>query len=157
MESVSANEAFILFMLVRSTLTPFSDKAWFYVDREVNLQNSRYWSSCNVRLMCGVPLHDSEIGVWCSTNTDGVIGLTFFRHTVKFERYVEQVLCPFSSSYQMNTIMHSCDKTGVSHTARMYVDTLREVFGDGIVSNSLWSSCSPDLNPCDLWGTIRQS
>jgi inhibitor of nuclear factor kappa-B kinase subunit alpha len=38
------------------------------------------------------------------------------------------------------------------------MEELRQVFGDRIISRSLWPARSPDLNPCDfyLWGNLKQ-
>jgi hypothetical protein len=53
----------------------------------VNLQNDRYWSSHNLRLVYRVSLHDSKIGVGCEVSTDWIILPIFCENTVNSERY----------------------------------------------------------------------
>jgi hypothetical protein len=73
----------------------FSDEAWFYLNGEVNTQNSRYWSDSNPRIIHEFPLHDSKIGVWCGLRQDKIVGPIFFEDTINFQRYILSILRPF--------------------------------------------------------------
>jgi hypothetical protein len=47
-------------------LTFFSVEVWFHLQRYINMQNNRYWSSLNPLLTHEVAFHPVKAGVWCA-------------------------------------------------------------------------------------------
>jgi inhibitor of nuclear factor kappa-B kinase subunit alpha len=138
----------------------FSDEAWFYLNGEVNTQNSRYWSDSNPRLIHEVPLHDSKIGVWCGFRQDKIVGPIFFEGTINSQRYILSIHRPFFELLNEHNRRFAFfqQDSATPHTARDSIEELRQVFRDRIISRGLWPARSPDLNPCDfyLWGNLKQ-
>jgi hypothetical protein len=52
---------------------------------------------------------------------------------------------------------HFMQDSAAIHRANKSMNALAEVFGEQVISQGLWLTCSPDLNPCDLhlWGTLK--
>jgi hypothetical protein len=42
-----------------------------------------------------------------------------------------------------------------AHTATYSINVLNEVFEYRLISRGLWPARSPDFNPCDLWGNLK--
>jgi hypothetical protein len=78
-------------------LTLFSDEPWFYLNTHVNTK-SRYWSVGNPHLRNKVPLHDVQVGVWCTLSAKRIITSCVYAETVNSERYVMRVQQPFSGN-----------------------------------------------------------
>jgi hypothetical protein len=66
----------------------FSDKAWFHMQRYINTQNNRYWSSQNPHVTHEVQLHPVKVGVWCAVSARRIARPVFFNETINCERYL---------------------------------------------------------------------
>jgi len=47
----------------------------------VGLTNANVLGLCNTRI-CEVPLHNSELGIWCGISKNRIIKLIFFKDTI---------------------------------------------------------------------------
>ncbi|PNF16049.1 hypothetical protein B7P43_G04580, partial [Cryptotermes secundus] len=63
-----------------------SDEVWFHLQRYINTQNNRCWSSQNPQLTHQIPLHPVKIGVCCLINARRVLVPVFFNEIIKCER-----------------------------------------------------------------------
>jgi hypothetical protein len=83
----------------------------------------------------------------------------FFNETVNCKRYVQVVLGQFFSELPEEERLCGCfqQDSVTTHTASMSMQTLSDVFRDGIISNDIWPARSSDLNPCDVffWGCLK--
>ena len=109
-----------------------SDKAWFHLSGYLNSQNSRYWSAHNPRQIFEVPQHDRKIGVWCAITSHRIIGPIFFTDTVNSQRYIEDIITPFTeklTDYEWQYAYFQQDGA-TAHTANASLKAVHDVFGD---------------------------
>jgi hypothetical protein len=72
-----------------------SDEAHFYLNRNVNKENFRYWATENPHMLHQKPPHSEKVKVWCSVSAFGVLGPYFFENatgqsvTVRSDQCVE--------------------------------------------------------------------
>jgi hypothetical protein len=81
------------------------------------------------------------------------LDLRFFNETLNCERYVQVTLGQFSPQLTEEERLYGCfqQDLATSHTARIPMQALSDVFGDGIISSGIWSARSHDLKPCDFF------
>jgi hypothetical protein len=72
--------------------TFFSDEVWYHLQRYINTQNNRYWSSQNPHLIHEILLHTVKVGVWCAVIARSIVEPVFFSKTINCERYVQVIL-----------------------------------------------------------------
>jgi hypothetical protein len=140
-------------------LTFFSDETWFHLQGDINMQNDRYFSSQNPHLTHEGPFHPVKVGVWCAVNARRIVGPAFFNETINCERYVQVILGQFPPEITEEGRLYGWfqQDSATSHTARIPMQALSEVFGDGIISSGIWSARSPDFNTSDfsVWGCVK--
>jgi hypothetical protein len=82
----------------------------------------------------------------------------FSNETINCERYVQVILGQFFSEL-IEERLYGCfqQDSATTHTARMSMQALLNVFRDRIISSYIWPAHSPDLNPCDFyfWGCLK--
>jgi hypothetical protein len=69
-------------------LTFYSDEAWFHLQRYINTQNNRYWSSQNPYLTHEVPPHSVKVGVWCVIIARRIVVPVIFSEIINCEWYL---------------------------------------------------------------------
>ena len=110
----------------------------------LNKQNFRFWSSQNPRETHSVPLHSEKVVVWCAVTATDVIGPYFFEDenrratTVNSENYVTMLrtgLIPDLErrNYRINEVWFQQDEA-TAHTARSTMDFLRSIFPGKVIS-----------------------
>jgi hypothetical protein len=147
-----------------------SDEAHFHLSGYVNKQNFRYWAEENPRLLHQSPLHSQKVTVWCGLSSFGILGPYFFEDnnghavTVTAERYVamlnEFLLPELRRRHNDIRLVWFQQDGATSHTARISMHTVREMFPGRVISRNgdvAWPPRSPDLSPCDyfLWGYLK--
>lgn len=146
-----------------------SDEAHFHLSGYVNKQNFRYWSAVNPQELHERPLHSAKVTVWCAVSSNGIIGPYFFEDddsravTVTSARYVqmlENFLIPELRRFPVNENTYFQQDGATSHTARVSMDLLRNLFPNRLISRNgdiQWPPRSPDLSSCDyfLWGYLK--
>lgn len=151
------------------TLLWMSDEAHFHLSGYVNKQNFRYWSDENPQELHQKPLHSAKVTVWCAMCSTGIIGPFFFENergqavTVNAERYSEMLrtfFIPRLREHGLNDETIFQQDGATSHTARVSMNLLNEVFPNRVISRNgaiPWPARSPDLTACDffLWGYLK--
>jgi hypothetical protein len=46
-------------------------------------------------------------------------------------------------------------ESATAHTANNSVNVLAEVLVERVIHQGMWPACLPSLNPCVLWGTLK--
>jgi hypothetical protein len=100
-------------------------------------------------------LHPLKVGVWCAVSARRIVGPVFFNETINCERYVQVILGQFFPELTEEERLYGWfqQDSGSTHTARISMLALPDVFGDRIISSGIWPARSPDLNPCDLFSS----
>lgn len=147
-----------------------SDEAHFHLSGFVNKQNFRYWAQENPTELHQRPLHSNKVTVWCAMSSYGVIGPYFFedenglpitvtsvRYVAMLETFVVKQLQRFPQI--IDTAWFQQDGS-TSHTARISMAAVRQLFGERVISRNgdiQWPPRSPDLTACDffLWGHLK--
>jgi len=146
-----------------------SDEAHFHLDGFVNKQNFRYWSEENPRQLYQRPLHSDKVTVWCAISHYGIIGPYFHEDengratTVNSNRYVNMInnfLAGELTKFPQNDNFWFQQDGATSHTARVSINAIQQIFGNRIISKNgdiHWPPRSPDLSVCDffLWGYLK--
>jgi transposase len=144
-----------------------SDEAHFHLNGYVNKQNSRYWSAINPLQLHQKPLHSPKVTVWCALSSSGIIGPYFFQDdrgnttTVTAARYTNMITTFLTEELvRFPQITWFQQDGATSHTARVTMTALRELFPNHIISKNgdiIWPARSPDLSACDffLWGLLK--
>ncbi|UYV74075.1 hypothetical protein LAZ67_11002039 [Cordylochernes scorpioides] len=151
----------------------WTDEAHFYLNGEVNTQNSRIWATGNPRIFTEMPLHHPRVTVWCGFTSSFIIGpflfeeingRTFKTVSVTGERYVQllrEKVFPILQDRQALSEITFMQDGGPPHISRGAKQLLKDTFGeDRVISRHFihqWPSRSPDLTPCDfwLWGNLN--
>ena len=127
----------------------------------MNSQNSRVWSTENPHALFQKPLHDQKVSVWCALSRGCIIGSIFFENTITTEHYIHNILELFFDQLTEQEKQQGWFQQdgATAHTARVSMAAVSEVFGDRVISRSLWPPRSPDLTPPDfyLWGKLKGS
>ena len=55
-----------------------SDETHFHLNGFVNRQNFRYWCENKPEEIVQVPLHPTQVTIWCALSSSGIIGPKFF-------------------------------------------------------------------------------
>lgn len=145
-----------------------SDEAHFHLNGYVNKQNSRFWAMENPQIIHQSPLHPLKVTVWCAIWSGGIIGPYFFENengvtvTVNGERYrdmIENFLTPQLHALGLINMWYQQDGA-TSHTARITMELLRDLFPQQVISKNGdvdWPPRSPDLTAPDffLWGYLK--
>lgn len=143
-----------------------SDEAHFHLNGYVNKQNFRYWSQKNPKHLHQRPLHSHKVTVWCALSSYGIIGPYFFENedgvatTVTSAGYVAMLETIVARNPQITDNAWFQQDGSTSHTARISMAAVRQLFGDRVISrngNIPWPPRSPDLTACDffLWGYLK--
>ncbi|XP_039280434.1 uncharacterized protein LOC120350562 [Nilaparvata lugens] len=146
-----------------------SDEANFHLSGNVNKQNFRYWAVLNPQELHERPLHSPKVTVWCAMSTNGIIDPYFFEDdnghavTVTSARYVQMLnnfLIPELRQFHVNEDTYFQQDGATSHTARVSMDLMRNLFPNRLISRNgdiQWPPRSPDLSSCDffLWGYLK--
>ncbi|GFX53563.1 transposase [Trichonephila clavipes] len=145
----------------------FSNEAHFWLNGYVNKQNCRIWSEANPQVYVETPLHPEKLTVWCALWAGGIIGPYFKndeRHsvTVNGDRYramITNFFIPELNNHDVQELWFQQDGA-TCHTARATIDSLKDTFGDRLISRFgpvNWPPRSCDLTPLDyfLWGYVK--
>ncbi|GFU97140.1 transposable element Tc3 transposase [Trichonephila clavipes] len=146
----------------------FSDEAHFWLNGYVNKQNCRIWSEANPQVYVETPLHPEKLTVWCALWAGGIIGPYFFKNdeghngTVNGDRYramITNFFIPELNNHDVQELWFQQDGA-TCHTARATIDSLKDTFGDRLISRFgpvNWPPRSCDLTPLDyfLWGYVK--
>jgi hypothetical protein len=60
----------------------FPDEGWFHLQRYINTQNNRSWSSQNPYLTHEVPLQPAKVGVSCAVSARRIVVPSFYNETI---------------------------------------------------------------------------
>jgi hypothetical protein len=111
------------------------------------------------RLTHKVLLLPVKVGVWCAVSARRIVGPVFFNETINCERYVQVILRQFFPELKEKERICGWFRqdSATSHTARMSMQALSNVFGGRIISSGIWPARSLDLNPCNFffWGCLK--
>jgi hypothetical protein len=127
------------------------------------------WATANPQQLHERPLHSAKVTFWCAISSNGVIGPYFFENddghavTVTSARYVhmlENFLIPELHQFPVHENTHSQQDGATSHTARVTVNLLKDLFLNRLIIRNgdvQWPPQSPDLSSCDyfLWGYLK--
>ncbi|GFT75598.1 transposable element Tc3 transposase [Trichonephila clavipes] len=114
------------------------------------------------------PLHPEKLTVWCALWAGGIIGPYFFKNdkshnvTVNGDRYraiITNFFIPELNNHDVQELRFQQDGA-TCHTARATIDSLKDTFGDRLISRFgpvNWPPRSCDLTPLDyfLWGYVK--
>ena len=104
------------------------------------------------------PLHSVKIGVRCDPSQQRIIGPIFFSETVNSECYIN-IIYEFLGHLTEDEIKQGWFQQdgATSRTSRSSMNELGLLFGDSVVSKSLWPPRSPDLTSpdCFLWAYLK--
>jgi hypothetical protein len=100
-----------------------SDEAWFYL--------SGHWDTKNPRAVYEVPLHDQNVGVWCTVYGRRIIGPIFFYDTMNSEGYMNNILEPVFQilTEEKKQYAYFQQDKATAHTSQYSMEDLREIFG----------------------------
>ena len=141
-----------------------SDEAHFHLNGFVNKQNFRYWAQRNPAQLHQRPLHSNKVTVWCAMSSYGVIGPYFFENddglatTVTSMRYV--AMLETFVAHELRNFPQVIENTwfqqdgATSHTARISMAAVRQLFGNRVISKNgdiSWPPRSLDLTVCDFF------
>jgi len=137
------------------------DEAYFYLTRQVNVQNDRLWLESKPTDKIETPLHDQKVLVWCAISCDQTYGPYFFEESVNQANYLDMLKNFFwkkhskMPNYHLNYFLQD---GATPHTANNVQEYLRSKFLDRFFDKEKWPPRSPDLNPCDffLWGYLKE-
>ena len=113
--------------------------------RYVNKQNFRYWADANPQQLHEKPLHSEKVTVWCAMSSNGIIGPYFFEDaaghsvTVTSARYLQMLetfLIPQLQQLPVNVNTHFQQDGATSHTARISMNFLRNLFPNHLISRN---------------------
>lgn len=140
----------------------FSDEALFYVNGEVNKQNSRYWSENNPHWISDCKEQGGrKVMVWCGMFDTELLGPFFFDQTVTGASYLECLQINLMPQLQaLGKLPQWFQQDGApAHYAASVRKWLSETFPKwiGRRGDVEWAPRSPDLNPLDifLWGYLK--
>jgi hypothetical protein len=137
----------------------FSDKAWFHLQGDINMQNNRYWSPKKPHITHEAPLYPVKVGVWCAVSARRIVGPEFFKETINCERYVEVILGQFFSELTEGERLYGWyqQDSASAHSARMSMQALSDVFKTRIISSGIRLASSPYLNPSGFlfWSCLK--
>ncbi|GFW06983.1 uncharacterized protein TNCV_3691791 [Trichonephila clavipes] len=135
----------------------FSDEAHFWLNGYVNKQNCRIWSEANPQVCVETPLHPEKLtGVFY-----GLV-VSFFKNdeghnvTVNGDRYramFTTFFIPELNNHDVQELWLQQDGA-TCHTARTTIDSLKDTFGDRLISRFgpvNWPPRSCDLTPLDYF------
>lgn len=146
---------------VNPLLIYFTEQAWLHLNGHINTRNSRHWSADIPRLIHKVPVHDLKFGVWCITSMTKIIRPISLLDTINSGRYIGQILAQYfeNSEDEMRDYGFFQQDGTTVHTAWNSMTALWKMFGDQIISHSLWPAYSAILTPClyYLWGSLKDS
>jgi transposase len=142
----------------------FSDEALFFVNGEVNVQNTRYWSQNNPHWM--TPLRQQgaqKLMVWCGLWKAHVLGPFFFDQTMTGEAYLTMLgdqLMPQLDGLGEGLpewFQHDGAAPHYSRAVRHWLDANLPNW-IGRCGPLEWAPRSPDLTPLDFffWGVIKE-
>ncbi|GFW86671.1 DUF4817 domain-containing protein [Trichonephila clavipes] len=111
---------------------------------------------------------EKKLTVWCALWAGGIIGLYFFKNdeghnvTVNGDRYramITNFFIPELNNHDVEKLWFQQDGA-TCHTARATIDSLKDTFGDRLISRFgpvNWPPRSCDLTPLDyfLWGYVK--
>ncbi|GFT26577.1 integrase catalytic domain-containing protein [Trichonephila clavipes] len=146
----------------------FSDEAHFWLNGYVNKQNCRIWSEANPEVYVETPLYPEKLTVWCALWAGGIIDPYFFKNdeghnvTVNGDRYrvmITNFFIPELNNHDVQELWFQQD-SATCHTARATIDSLKDTFGDRLISrfgSGNWPPRSCDLTPLDyfLWSYVK--
>ncbi|GFS90309.1 DUF4817 domain-containing protein [Trichonephila clavipes] len=144
------------------------DVAHFCLNGYVNKQNCRIWSEANPQVYVETPLHPEKLTVWCALWAGGIIGPCFFKNdeghnvTVNGDRYramITNFFIPELNNHDVQELWFQQDGA-TCHTARATIDSLKDTFGDSLISRFgpvNWPPRSCDSTPLDyfLWSYVK--
>ncbi|UYV73778.1 hypothetical protein LAZ67_11000900 [Cordylochernes scorpioides] len=138
------------------SVKPQPDEAYFSLNREVNIQNSRIWATEIPRIFTEMPLHQPRVTVWCGFTSSFIIGPFFFG------KINGRTFKTVSVTGQTNTKRITFMKDGgPPHISRGVKQLLKDTFGKNRVisrhSIYQWPPRSSVLTLCEfwLWGYIK--
>jgi hypothetical protein len=102
-------------------------------------------------------LHDEKIGVWVVMSRSRIVGPILFSETLNSQRSCDNIVRPFIAQLKEDEIdkAHFQQDGATAHTTHMSTALLDDVFGDRIISTTIWPPRSPDLSPPDLFSGVR--
>jgi hypothetical protein len=94
-----------------------------------------------------------KVGVWCAVCTRRIAGPVFFKETMNCEKYVQIIFGKFFSELTEEERLYGCfqQDSATTHTTRMPMQALSDVFGDIIISSHIWPARSSELSNCDFF------
>jgi hypothetical protein len=86
-----------------------------------------------------------KFGVWCIVCARRIAGPIFCNETINFERYLQVILGQFFALLTVGKILYGWlqQDSATAQTARIFMQTLFDVFGDRIINRGIWPARSP--------------
>jgi hypothetical protein len=125
-------------------LTFFSDEAWFHLQRYINTENNRYWSSQNPHLTHEVLLHLVKVGVLCIVKRKDCCTCVLTKQLRKLCTGHSRAI--LSRVKEKKTLPGFNQGSATALTASISMQTLSDVFGDKIISSGIWPARSPEFS-----------
>ncbi|KAM7281796.1 hypothetical protein ISCGN_001957 [Ixodes scapularis] len=143
----------------------FSDEATFHLDRQVNTQNCRYWSSTNLHWTLERALQSPKVTVCCGIWREGVVGPFFFGDNVSGGTYLQMMQDEFLPEFealhmQQDVFIFNArwGATPLGDKCKALVDSIFPGcwMGRG-PPNMPWLPRLPGLTVCDfsVWGFVE--
>lgn len=144
----------------------FSDESHIHLNKFMNKQNFRMWSSNKPMVVFEKPLHSPKVTVWCGMSGNRLYGPFFFDDaqtgnacTITTETYIEMLETVMNVDITPDMWFQQDGAT--AHTSVIARDWLKSRFGNKVISHRTdfpWPARSPDLSPLDffLWSYVKE-